>query len=160
MTTTRNRTLGRASLGVTLFGLAAVVALGVTASGCVVDTGPGSGYGPGYGHGGCLPDLLVGWQLQDSAGAAVTCTQAGAARVTATVNGYDYSQTCLPSESVDQLDVPLAAPGSFSVTVSLYAADGTSLATPQTYSPPLQITSCYTTSTPSPAILVVSPPPS
>lgn len=149
-TTSRIRNFGLTSVRFVL--LAGAVAVAVTTSGCIVDD---SGYNSGYGS--CLPDLLVDWQIQNSTGAPVTCAGAGAATVTATVNGSEFPQTCLATESFGSIDVPLAGVGSYDVIVSLFAASGTSLATPQEYSPPLAINNCYTNETPTPAVLVVSP---
>jgi hypothetical protein len=149
-TTSRIRNFARTSLRVVL--LAGGAALAVTTSGCIVDD---SGYNSGYGS--CLPDLLVDWQIHNSAGASVTCGAAGAATVRADVNGSPFPQDCLAGESFGSIDVPLGGVGSYDITVSLFAADGTSLATPQQYSPPLVINNCYTNETPTPAVLVVSP---
>ncbi len=153
--TTKARKFGFAS--VSLLPLAGLLMLAITASGCVIDPGPNSNYGNGDGDP-CYPDLVVGWQIQNSAGALVTCAGAGAATVNATVNGSAWPQACPPADASGSIDVPLAGRGSYDLTVSLFAADGTSLATPQEYSPPLQINNCTTSYTPSPAILVVSPP--
>jgi hypothetical protein len=148
MTTTgRIKKLGLTSL--LTVSVVGAVALAVTASGCVID--PGSGYG-----GGCAPDLLIDWQIQNSAGAPVTCGGAGAATVTATVDGTPYQQTCPPNFAQGQFDVFLPYSGNTDVTVNLYDSTGTSLAPSQSIT--LNVTSCYTSETPSPALLVVSPP--
>lgn len=151
-TTSRIRNVARTSLRVVL--LAGAAALAVTTSGCIVDD---SGYNSGYGSGSCLPDLLVDWQIQNSSGAFVTCAAAGAATVSATVNGSVFPQACLAAQSFGSIDVPLAGVGSYDITVSLFAANGTSLATPQEYSPPIAINNCGRNETPTPAVLVVSP---
>jgi hypothetical protein len=137
------------NFGLTSVLFAGAVALAVTASGCF--GGSGSGYG-----GGCAPDLLIDWQIQNSAGAPVTCDGAGAATVTATVDGTPYSQMCPVGFAQGQFDVFLPYSGSTDVTVNLYTSTGTSLAPSQSIT--LNVTSCYTSETPSPAVLVVSPP--
>jgi hypothetical protein len=153
-TTSRIRNFTRTSFRVVL--LVGAAALAVTTSGCIVDDS-----GPGYG-GGCTPDLFVDWQIQNSAGAPVTCAGAGAATVVVTVSGaayaqpVDYPQVCVANQTYSSVDLLLAGGGIYDVTVSLYDATGNSLAPAQSIS--LDINSCGSYQTPSAALLVVSPP--
>jgi len=145
-TTSRNRSFGLTSI---LF--LGAVALAATASGCIIDPGSGSGYG-----GGCAPDLFIDWQIQNSAGAPVTCAGAGAATVMVTVDTVNYPQICVPGQNTNFYDAILQGTGTYNVTVGLYDAGGVSLAPAQSIS--LDISSCGSYQTPSPALLVVSPP--
>ena len=137
------------SFGLTSLLLLGAVALAATASGCVIDNGTGCGGGFG-------PDLFVDWQIQNSAGAPVTCAGAGAATVVVTVDKVNYPQTCVATQSGSSVDVPLQGSGTYDVTVSLYDATGNSIAPAQSIS--VSVSSCGSYSTPSPALLVVSPP--
>jgi hypothetical protein len=141
-TTSRTR-----SFGFTSILLLGAVALAATASGCVIDNGNCGGAGS---------DLFVDWQIQNSAGAPVTCGGAGAATVVVTVDKVDYPQTCVSTRSSSSIDVPLQGSGTYDVTVSLYDATGNSLAPSQSIS--VDVNSCGSYATPSPALLVVSPP--
>jgi hypothetical protein len=145
-TTSRIRNFARSSLRVVL--LAGAAALAVTTSGCIVDDS-----GPGYG-GGCAIDLFVDWQIQNSAGAPVTCAGAGAATVVVTVDGTVFQQACPPNLSMGSYDAPLQGPGTYNITVGLFDANGNSLAPALTTS----LDSCVYNETPTPAVLVVSPP--
>ena len=136
-------------LGPVLFALA--VGLALTASGCVVDSGPG------YGYGGCQPDVFVDWQIQNPAGGQVTCDAAGAATVVIDIDGADYPQTCPDGYSYGSQDILLQqANASYNITVNLEDKTGAALAVPQTTS--LNVSSCQSYATPGPAILVVTPP--
>jgi hypothetical protein len=130
--------------------LAVAAGLAGTVSGCVIDgsnsTGPG---------GVCAPDLLVDWQLVDSSNTPITCAAAGVATVQATVNGTAWSQTCLPNESFDTIDVPLAATGHYTVSVDAFDSAGTARETAQ-QTIDLQIVSCGTSEVPSPAVLTIA----
>lgn len=137
------------SFGLTSLFLLGAVALAATASGCVIDDGNGCGGGFG-------PDLFVDWQIQNSAGAPVTCAGAGAATVVVTVDKVTYPQTCVADQSGSSVDVPLQGSGTYDVTVSLYDATGNSIAPAQSIS--VSVSSCGSYATPSPALLVVSPP--
>ena len=149
-TTSKIRNSGISSV---LFGVfAGAVGLAVTTSGCVIDSGPDSGYG-----GGCEPDLLVDWQIQTSTQAPVTCGGAGAATVVVTVGTSSTQLTCAPDKSEDSFDVLLLGQGMYNVTVGLFDAKGNSLAPAQSIS--VDANSCGSFYTPSPALLVVSPPP-
>lgn len=130
-----------------------VAALAVTAAGCYGNDGYNNN---GYGGGGCSPDLFVDWQIQNSAGAPVTCGGAGAATVTVTIDGTPYPQTCVSTESTGSIDPLLQGTGNYNVTVGLFDATGNSLASAQMIS--LDINGCGSFETPSPAVLVVSPP--
>lgn len=137
------------SFGLTSLLLLGAVALATTASGCVIDDGNGCG--------GSGSDLFVDWQIQNSAGAPVTCAGAGAATVVVTVDKVNYPpQTCVADQSYSSLDVPLQGSGTYDVTVSLYDATGNSIAPAQSIS--VSVGSCGSYATPSPALLVVSPP--
>jgi hypothetical protein len=133
------------------FFLAAVVGLGLTLSGCVVDTTPDGGYGYG-----CQSDLNVDWQIQNPAGGAVTCAAAGAATVVINIDGVNYPQTCTANMSYGNKDILLQKNyASYNVTVNLEDASGNALAVPQTTS--IDVTVCGSYQTPGPALLVVTP---
>ena len=70
-------------------------------SGCVVDSGPG------YGYGGCQPDVFVDWQIQNPAGGAVTCDAVGAKTVVIDIDGADFPQTCPDGYSYGSQDILL-----------------------------------------------------
>jgi hypothetical protein len=131
---------------------AGVAALAVTASGCYGDSGYNNN---GYGGSGCSPDLFVDWQIQNSTGAPVTCTGAGAATVLVTIDSAPYPQKCVPSDSTGFIDPFLQGTGTYNVTVALFDDQGNSLAPAQSVS--LDINSCGSFQTPGPAVLVVSP---
>lgn len=145
-TTSRIRNFGLTSVRLVL--VAGAVALAVTTSGCIIDD-TGSGYG-----GGCATSLFVDWQIQNSAGAPVTCAGAGAATVLVTVDTVNYQQTCPPSSSQGFYQVPIQGSGTYNITVGLFDAGGNSLAPALTTS----LDSCYTNETPTPAVMVVSSP--
>jgi hypothetical protein len=108
-------------------GLLAVAWLvAIVASGCAIDNGRDHDS-----DNGCQPSLLINWQIQDASGAALTCAEAGAAQVTAQINGSSYSETCLPSETHDTIAVSLSGRGKYNVTVALHAVDGAVVGTPQ-----------------------------
>ncbi len=131
---------------------AAAVGLALTATGCVVDTGPGYGYGVN-----CQSDLYVPWQIENPAGGPVTCDGAGAATVVIDVDGAKYPQTCPPAMSYGSQDILLQANYStYDVTVNLYDQGGNALAVPQTVS--VNVQSCGSYTTPGAALLVVTPP--
>ncbi len=139
-------------LGPVLF--AAAVGLAVTASGCVVDTGPGYGVN-------CESDLIVPWQIQNEAGAAVTCDAAGAATVVVSFtdanNGQtNFPQPCQAGRSAGSQDILLQQNySSYDLTVNLYDGSGNPLAVPQEAT--INVNSCGTYTTPGPALLVVTP---
>ena len=136
-------------LGPVLFAVA--VGLAVTASGCVVDGGPG------YGYGGCQPDVFVDWQIQNPAGGAVTCDAVGAKTVVIDIDGADFPQTCPDGFSYGSQDILLQqVNASYKITVNLEDGDGLALAVPQTTT--VEVTACQSYATPGPAILVVTPP--
>jgi hypothetical protein len=131
---------------------AAAVGLALTTSSCIGD--PGSGY---YYDTNCQSDLYVPWQIQNPAGAAVTCGSAGAATVVIDINGSKYPQSCTSSLSYGSNDLLLPANNStYDVTVSLYDADGNALAVPQEVT--IGVGGCGSYQTPGPALLVVTPP--
>ena len=133
----------------TLAVLAVAAGLAATVSGCVIDdSSPGTG-------GVCAPDLLVDWQLVDSNNTPITCAAAGVATVQATVNGTPWSQTCLPNESFDSIDVPLASTGTYTVSVDAFDSAGAAREVAQ-QTIDLQIVSCYTSEVPSPAVLTIA----
>ncbi len=100
------------------FFLAALIFVALSATSCVIDSGSDR-----Y----CQPELDVGWQIQDSTGAAVTCGAAGATTVTANVNGLSFSQSCPSAVSSGTIPVPLQRPGGYDVTVTLFGASGSAL---------------------------------
>jgi hypothetical protein len=147
-TTSRLRSFGWRSL---LF--AGVAALAVTAAGCFGN----DGYNNNNGHGGtCSPDLFIDWQIQNSSGAPVTCGGAGAATVQVTIDGAPYPQPCVSGDSTGNIDPLLQGTGTYNVTVALFDAQGNSVAPAQSIS--VDINGCGSFETPSPALLVVSPP--
>jgi hypothetical protein len=126
----------------------AAAAVAATVSGCVIDT-------TGSGTGGCAPDLLVDWQLVDANNTPITCAAAGVATVQALVNGTAWSQTCLPNESFDTIDVPLAGTGTYEVSVDAFDSAGKARETAQ-QTIDLQIVSCGTSEVQSPAVLTIA----
>jgi hypothetical protein len=129
---------------------AAAVGLALTASGCVVDTGPG------YGNG-CQSDLFVDWQIQNVAGGLVTCDAAGAATVVIDIDGVKYPQTCNAGQSFGNQDILLTTNyATYDVTVDLEDSGGNALAVPQKTT--VNVTSCGSYATPGPAIMVLTPP--
>jgi len=138
----------RSSFAPALSLVAAVLAL--IGSGCAIDPGPD------YGDE-CLPDVLVAWQIQDSAGNPVTCGQVGDhPSVVALVDGYSYSGDCPPDRSSGSIDVPLQSNGMYNIAVDLYDQDNHALAPEQTLSPALDVTNCGSNET-TPATLVFNP---
>jgi hypothetical protein len=140
--TTQNR------LG-TLAVLAVAAGLGAAVSGCVIDDSSNPGGGA------CQPDLLVDWQLVDANNVPITCAAAGVATVQALVNGTAWSQTCLPNESFDTIDVPLSATGHYTVSVDAFDNGGNARETAQ-QTIDLQIVSCGASEVPSPAVLTIA----
>jgi hypothetical protein len=129
---------------------AAALGLGLMASGCY------GGRGDGYGYGDvCAPELIVDWQIQNSAGAPVTCQGAGAATVRTTVDGYNYDKKCDLDLSYDSNEIPLQGTGTYDVSVSLYDDAGNSLAPAQAST--IIVNGCGVTETSGPALLVVTP---
>ncbi len=127
--------------------------LALAGSGCVVETGPDSG---GYnGGGGCSPNLIVDYEIQDSAGGPVTCATAGGYTVQANVDGYLFTTPCPADASAGSITVPLQGLGTYDVSVNVFDSHGTALASPQTSA--FNITTCGDTETQTPAIFVVSP---
>src|SRR5450432_2097400 len=101
------------TLGSVLCALA--VGLALAASGCVVDPGPGNGYGSG-----CQSDIYVDWQIQNVAGGFVTCDAAGAATVVIDIDGMKYPQSCGSGQSFGNQDILLQANyATYVVTVNL-----------------------------------------
>jgi hypothetical protein len=90
--------------------LAAVAGLAVSASGCLMNDG--------VNH--CQPFLTVPWAIVDNTtNAPLTCAQAGATSVEIDVNGVPYTQTCLPNETQDQIDILLNGSGQYTVDAFL-----------------------------------------
>jgi len=138
------------ALGPLLF--AAVAGIALTLSGCVVDTGPDSGYGYG-----CQSDLVVRWQIQNVAGGSVTCDAINPAQVVIDIDGVKYPQNCPAGFSYGEQDIFLQQNyASYNVTVNLEDMNGTALAVPQTTN--VDVASCGTYYTPGPALLVVTLP--
>ena len=71
------------------------------------------------------------------------------------MNGTAWSQTCLPNESFDSIDVPLASTGHYTVSVDAFDSGGKPRETAQ-QTIDLQIVSCYTSEVPSPAVLQIA----
>ena len=140
--TTRGRFASLALLAV------AAVAASASLSGCIIDDG-------GNGPGSCQPDLLVDWQLVDANGVPITCAGAGVVTVQATVNGTTWTQNCLANESADSIDVPLGGTGTYHIAVDALDAAAAPRETSQ-QSIDLNVNSCGTSETPSPAILTIS----
>ncbi len=133
-----------------MIGAAAMMLAG---AGCVVETGPDSGYSGGD----CLPTLYIDYEIQNASGAPVSCSGAGAVSVQATVDGVMFPQACFPaSSSYGQIRVPLQGLGTYNATVNIFDSKGNPLAAAQSTS--FNITSCGDTETQTPAILVVTPP--
>lgn len=132
--------------------LAGAFAMSLASAGCVVDTGPDDGYGGG---GSCLPNLFIDYELENAAGAPVTCAGAGAVTVQATVDGTMFPVSCAPGSSFGTIEVPLQGLGIYNASVNVFDAKGNALAAAQTSQ--FNITSCGDTETQSPAILVVVP---
>ena len=128
------------------------IAIALAGSGCVVETGPDNGDGTG---GACYPNLILDYEIQNAAGAPVTCAGAGAASVQAIVDGVPFPGTCLANSSAGSLTVPLQGLGTYNATIDVYDSKGNALAPAQSSS--FSISSCGDTETQTPAILVVSP---
>jgi hypothetical protein len=97
--------------------LAAVAGLAVSASGCVIDGG---------GANQCQPFLTVPWAIVDNAtNAPITCSTAGATSVEIDVNGIPYTQSCLPNETADQIDILLGGSGQYTVDAFLLSGNTT-----------------------------------
>lgn len=123
--------------------LAATVGLGLTASGCLVDSSD------------CAPDLFVDWQIQNPMGGLVTCGGAGAATVVVDIDGVTYPQVCPAGRSYGSEDIPLqSSDAQYDVKVSLQDPTGAPLAVPQETT--VNVQACSTYATPGPAILVVN----
>jgi hypothetical protein len=135
--------------------LAAAVGLALTATGCVVDPGPGYGSG-------CQSDLYVDWQIQNETGGLVTCDAAGAATVVISFkdaygNNTDYPQKCEAGSVQGSQDILLQSNyATYNVTVTLEDPNGAALAVPQTTT--VNVTYCGSYETPGPAILVYKAP--
>lgn len=130
--------------------LAATVVLALAGSGCVIDAGPDGG-----GYGGCYPNLILDYSLQDASGAPVTCAAAGATTVQADVDGVVYPVACPADASAGSIFVPLQGPGVYNATVNVFNGTQGPLATAQ--SSTFNITTCGDTETETPAVLVVTP---
>ena len=94
--------------------LAVAAALAVSASGCIIDnnSSPGS----------CYPDLYVDYEIvAQSDNTLVTCAQAGADTVVATVYGVDFPQACPASSSSGSILVQLDQTGSYPVSIALFS---------------------------------------
>jgi hypothetical protein len=132
--------------------LAGTVALALGGAGCVIETGPDGG-----GYGGCYPNLILDYALQDGTGAPITCAAAGAASVQANVDGVVFPATCPRDASAGSIFVPLQGPGLYNATVNVFDRQGNPLATAQSSS--FNITTCGDTESETPAVLVVAAPP-
>jgi hypothetical protein len=128
----------------------ATVLLALAGSGCVIDAGPDGG-----GYGGCYPNLILDYSLQDATGAPVTCAAAGAVSVQANVDGVVFPVACPADASAGSILVPLQGPGLYNATVNVFNRTGGPLATAQ--SSTFNITTCGDTEAQSPAVLVVTP---
>jgi hypothetical protein len=128
-------------------------AAALAGAGCIVPAGPDQT--DRHQGGGCAPDLIVDYELQDAAGAPVTCASAGAAAVRAVVDGVTFPVACAPDSSAGFVTVPLQGPGTYDVTIGVFDGRGAPLAAAQSSS--FGITSCGDTETQTPAVLVVSP---
>ena len=147
MNTKSFRTL---ALGPLLF--AAVAAMALTLSGCVVDTSANDGYGYG-----CQSDLLVDWQIQNVAGGSVTCDAINPAQVVIDIDRVKYPQICPAGYSYGSQDIVLQQNyASYDVTVNLDDMNGNALAVPQTTT--VTVGACGTYYTPGPALLIVTLP--
>ena len=67
----------------------------------------------------CRPSIFLPWAIASSNGTPVTCGQAGAFFVEAFVNTQAYEVDCLPGQTRDTMDIPVAGPGSYTIVVSL-----------------------------------------
>lgn len=132
--------------------LAGTVALALAGTGCVVETGPDD---TGYSSGGCYPNLIIDYEIQNSAGNPVTCAGAGAVTVQATVDGVMFPAPCPGDTSAGFVTVPLQGIGTYNATIDIYDSKGNPVATAQSSS--FNVASCGDTQTDTPAILVVSP---
>ena len=147
--------------------LALIVGMGLLALGCGSSTLHGSDGGRGGGGDrgidggidgdGCRSDLFVDWQIENTAGGAVTCDAVKAAQVVVNLDGVNYPQLCPAGHSSGSQDILLPANNAaYVVTVNLEDMNGNPLAVPQ--STQIDVTSCASYATPGPAVLVVSPP--
>jgi len=131
--------------------MAGTVVMALAGAGCVIETGPDGG-----GYGGCYPNLILDYSLQDATGAPVTCAAAGAKTVQANVDGVVFPVACPADASAGSIFVPLQGPGLYNATVNVFDRQGNPLAAAQSSS--FNITTCGDTETQTPAVLVVSPP--
>jgi hypothetical protein len=138
----------------TPFFLTATALLALAGSGCIIDTGPDNG-GYNGGGGGCYPNLIIDYEIQDAAGAPVTCAAAGGVTVQANVDGYLFTTPCLADASAGSLTVPLQGVGTYYVSINVFDGHSTALSSPQTSA--FNITTCGDTETQTPAVFVVSP---
>ena len=147
--------------------LALIVGMGLLALGCGSSTLHGSDGGRGGGGDrgidggidgdGCRSDLFVDWQIENTAGGAVTCDAVKAAQVVVTIDGASYPQTCPGASSFGSQDLVLQANyATYEVTVNLEDLNGNALAVPQATT--IDVASCGSYQTPGPAILVVAAP--
>ena len=126
----------------------------LSASGCIIETGPdNTGYNGG--GGGCYPNLIIDYEIQDATGAPVTCAAAGGITVRSNVDGFLTTVPCEPDASAGSITVPLQGVGTYYVSINVYDGQGTALASPQTSA--FNITTCGDTETQTPAVFVVSP---
>ncbi len=129
--------------------LAGSVGLMLAGAGCVIDTGPDGGD-----TGGCYPNLIIDYTIQDSTGVPVTCGAAGAFTVEANVDGVTFPASCPRDASAGSIVVPLQGVGLYNATVNLYDGQRNALAPAQSSS--FNITSCGDTEPATPAVFVVS----
>jgi hypothetical protein len=129
--------------------LAGTVGLLLAGSGCVIETGP-----DGSDYGGCYPNLIIDYTIQDATGVPVTCGAAGAASVQANVDGVIFPVSCPRDSSAGSIVVPLQGVGLYNATVNLLDRQGNALAPAQSSS--FNITSCGDTEPATPAVFVVS----
>ena len=125
--------------------LAAFLGLATSASGCIIDSDDP-----------CLPSIFVPWELvQAGTDVPVTCGFAGAFYVEAFVNTQAYEVPCLAGQTFGTMEIPAAAPGNYTIVVSLLDANRLDVV-PST--PPLTVTvpnSCASITTPYDAVFEI-----
>jgi len=122
--------------------LAAFLGLATSASGCIIDSDSP-----------CLPSIFVPWALvQAGTDVPVTCGTAGAYFVESFVNTQAYEVNCLAGQTFGTMEIPAAAPGSYTIVVSLLDANHNDVVPP---TPPLTVVvpnSCADVTTPYDAV--------
>jgi hypothetical protein len=84
----------------------------------------------------CIPSIFIPWSIESN-GVPVTCAEAGAVYVEATVGSQPFEISCLASQSFGTMEITAPAPGSYSIVMSLLDAARLDVVPP---TPPLTVT--------------------